>query len=367
MPRMSPDQPQDPTSSRPSDPRPPSARETGSRGGGVAWALLLSLFALLGAGYVGWRQWQQGREATLASTHLAALDARLKTLEHGLEDRGAEGADTRDRLLRLEQAVQPLRESLSSQETRLRNLEDAVARLAQKSLSAHDTLLLDEAESLLRLGEQRYALFHDAQGAATAYALADQALAAINDGAYSGVRRSLAAERQALLASRPADLETGVATLGRLRESVATWPLKPALPADKGGHDEGAWARLLHALGGVISVRRDDGTPLAATDTTLARELVALDLAQAQAALLAHDTPGAAAALRRVAAALARFDDADPGVQAAREAVTALLAQLAPAPPVRLGGALAELRNLRAVHALQQAAPAPAASTGTPP
>jgi uroporphyrin-3 C-methyltransferase len=120
----------------------------------------------------------------------------------------------------------------------------------------------------------------------------------------------------------------------------------------------------------VIRVQRDDGTPLAMADARLGRSLVALDLAQAQADLLDHDEADAAAALRRVDAALTvQFDDGDAAVRAAHAHLGALLAALKPSPSLRLGGALAELRNLRAVHALQtEAAPAPAkpATGGTP-
>ena len=70
---------------------------------------------------------------------------------------------------------EPLRRALEllGQGERTRQLEDAVAKLAEKSLSGHDAMLLDETESLLRMGAERYTLFHDAQGAAAAYALRD--------------------------------------------------------------------------------------------------------------------------------------------------------------------------------------------------
>ena len=47
-----------------------------------------------------------------------------------------------------------LREELLGQSERTRNLEDAVAKLAEKSLSGHDAMLLDETESLLRMGSR---------------------------------------------------------------------------------------------------------------------------------------------------------------------------------------------------------------------
>ncbi|EIL98942.1 hypothetical protein UUC_16400, partial [Rhodanobacter denitrificans] len=99
-----------------------------------------------------------------------------------------------------------------------------------------------------------------------------------------------------------------------------------------------------------------------------ARELAALDLAQAQAALLAHDAKGYAAALQRVDAALAsQFDGHAPAVQQAREALRQLASQLPANAPVQLGAALGELRNLRAVHALSPAPGGSAPSGGARP
>lgn len=332
------------------------------RGGTLALALLLALLALGLAGYVAWRQWQQmqGR----ASDN---LDQRVGHLEDTLGTLGDERTLLRQRLGDAEQVNRGLREELLGQSERLRNLEDAVAKLSEKSLSGHDAMLLDETETLLRMGQQRYALFHDAQAAAAAYALADQALAAVNDGAFSGVRQSIAAEREALEQSVPQT--RAVDTLQQLRGAMETLPLKPQdTPA--GQANPGAWARIRHALGSVVSVQRDDDAPLAVADARFARELAALDLAQAQAALLAADVGAAQAAIVRAQASLtAQFDAADPAVAHAQAQLASLAKALKPATPVQLGAALAELRNLRAVHALKavDATPARAASTGRRP
>jgi uroporphyrin-3 C-methyltransferase len=217
------------------------------------------------------------------------------------------------------------------------------------------------------MGQQRYALFHDAHGAAAAYGLADQALAAVNDGAFSGVRQSIAAEREALEQSEPRT--RAVDTLQQLRGALEQLPLKPQdAPADAA--HPGAWARIRHALAGVVSVQRDNGAPLAVADARFARELTALDLAQAQAALLAADVDAAHAAIARAQASLAaQFDTADAAVAHVQSQLASLATNLKPATPVQLGAALAELRNLRAVHALKAVddAPARAASTGRRP
>ena len=343
----------DPSPNRPA--RAAAARpEPRTRGGGLlAWALLLALAALAASAYVGWRQWQQQSGVSAAVHDTANLHTRVSSLETALTGISDQRASLDQRLNDAAAVNRSLREELLGQAERTRNLEDAVAKLAEKSLSAHDAMLLDETDSLLRMGAQRYALFHDPQGAAAAYALADQTLAAVNDGAFSGVRLSIEAEREALLKSQPASQASALQQLQTLRDNVDTLPLKPLDNGDA-GQPADAWSRIRHALAGVITVQRDNGAPLAVADARFARELAALDLAQAQAALLAYDGKGYAAALQRVNASLAsQFDSSVDAVQHARTTLDQLSRQLPPNAPVELGAALTELRNLRAVHALE--------------
>jgi uroporphyrin-3 C-methyltransferase len=161
-------------------------REPRPRGGGsLALAVLLSLIAVAAAGYVGWRQWQQEQGDVANGQNVATLQQRVAALETSLAGVSGERTSINQRLNDAAQVNRSLREELLGQSERTRNLEDAVAKLAEKSLSGHDAMLLDETESLLRMAGERYTLFHDAQGAAAAYALADQTLAAVNDGAFS--------------------------------------------------------------------------------------------------------------------------------------------------------------------------------------
>ncbi len=354
-------------------PHPPSAaaaparvlREPTSRGGGgtLALALLLALIAVLAAGYVGWRQWQQTQHATADSASLSSVQQRVAALESALAAVSGERASLDQRLGDAAQVNRALREELLGQGERTRRLEDAVAKLAEKTLSGRDPLLLDETESLLRMAAERYRLFNDAQGAQAAYALADQTLAAVNDSAFSAVRQSISAERDALAKSRPPAQDVALQRLQELRGSLATLPLQ-SLDRPTATTATSAWSHISRALAGVITVQRDNGAPLAVADARFARELTALDLAQAQVALLAHDRAAYAAALQRVEASLsAQFDPDAAEVQQARATLQQLRAALPTAAPVTLGAALTELRNLRAVHALT---PAPAGSAAAP-
>lgn len=355
--------------------RPPAPVKS-SGGGALALAVMLSLVAVGAAGYVFWQQWQQRQGQQAAHASISALEGRVGTVESTLKTVDDERRALRERLRDADDVNRGMREELLGQNERLRDLEDAVAKLSEKSLSGHDAMLLDETESLLRMGKERYVLFHDAAGAAAAYGLADQALAGVDDSAFSGLRQSLGAERDALAANAATHPEQAMQQLQQLREGIAGWPLRP-LDTPTDGSGAGAWARIRQALASVVSIERDNGAPLAVADARLTRELAALDLAQAEAALLAHDPDTYLAALKRVDAALAaKFDPAAADVRHAREVLGQLQAASAAAKPVELGAALAELRNLRSVHALKadsspahasSSAPAPASSSGARP
>jgi uroporphyrin-3 C-methyltransferase len=261
-----------------------------------------------------------------------------------------------------------LREDVLGNAERTRNLEDAVARLSERSVSGHDTMLLDEAGSLLRMARERFVLFNDAGGAIAAYTAADEALAAVNDGAYSGVRQSLNAEREALSKVKVPAMTHDLSLLSAMRTNLAQMPYRPIDMPAAGEPVQGFFQRIGHALSGVISIQRDDGTPLAMADGRLARELALLDLAQAQAALLAFDDKGRTDALRRVDTALERnFDPNDAHVRQARAQIADMLLETSGnIPPPQLGAALAELNNTRSVHALHGAPAAPAAASSAP-
>ncbi len=334
------------------------------RGGLLALAVLLSLLTAAGCAWLGWRQWQQAQGSASDRLALAVMQQRVAALETTLAGVSGERSSLSQRLNDAVQVNRTLREELLSQAERTRNLEQAVAKLAENSLSSHDAMLLDETESLLRMGDERYALFHDAQGAAAAYALADQTLAAVSDVAFSGVRQTIEAAQQALLRSQPASHAEALQQLNELRGALPALPLKPLDQSAIGGAAD-AWSRIRRALAGVITVQRDSGAPLAVADARFARELTALDLAQAQAALLAHDATSYAAAVQRADVSLAsQFDPRAAAVQQARSTLRQLAAALPVNASVPLGAALTELRNLRMVHALSPN-PAPAAAASS--
>lgn len=324
-------------------------------GGGLVLALLLALLAILGAGYVGWRQWQLAQGGAASSAGLARLEHRVATLESAMHAADSERGGIQQQLTLMVRQNQGMSAQVPALQERTQQLEGAVATLAERTQSGREPMLLDETESLLRMAVERYRLFHDSVGAVKAYDLADQTLAAVDDGAFNQVRQAIRSERDALARSQPENLDDALQQLQELRGRMPTFPLKPADDTAATGNDR-FWARVGRALASVIHVQRDDGGPLALQDARFARELAVLDLAQAQTALLAHDGKAYAGALQRADTSLTtQFDQAAPAVQQAHTLLKQLDAMAPTGAPVQLGQALSELRSLRAVHALQPA------------
>lgn len=409
----------------------------GSKRGGlgrlIGWLLLLAILAV--AVWFGWRYWQQRQaaqqgvgdgappatvttpnatpnttpdtqsapsaslplgeagEQTTSSEQPAALvedttvraggarEARLKLLESQVERLRGQLHSLRQQGTDDKRTEQVVRNQLLGLEERMGEVEDAVASMARQRLSARDSMLIGDAEMLLMLGAQRYRLFDDAAAAIAAFGLADNSLAAIDSPRFAAVRQAIASERKALAASQPAARASWLEDLGKLRLAWQQLPLAQAPDKQPANTDKGAWQRTLDTLSGLVKVRRTSGDPgsLAMADATLARQLGALELASAQAALLAGDASASRAALERAGATMAHaFHMTDPAVRALADKLTALRQSIpAAAAKVELGAALDKLRDLRAVGAINRHAPAapenaparptPAAATSTQP
>jgi uroporphyrin-III C-methyltransferase len=327
------------------------------RSGVAGLALVLALFALVAAGWGGWKLWQLQKGGNRDSQALQSVETRLQSLEHKLDAQASANQALQQQVQSASQQAQNLGTQVQGLGERSRSLENAVAGLSARARSGHDAIRLDEAAMLLRMAGERFALFHDTDGAMRAYAMADKVLGEVEDPAYAGVRQSIAAERKALANTHPGRRQSDLDTLSRLRTAVDTLPLKAQGSAPKSA-SSGFWARVGHAFSRLVQVRRDDELTPARRD--LARTLTALDLAQAQAALLAWDMHGYRQALDRADARVQH--DFDAGAEAVRDMhaqIAQLRQQSVPNAP-QLGAALQELDNLRAVHEASE--PAPAAS-----
>jgi uroporphyrin-3 C-methyltransferase len=336
-------------------PRKPRGRRIGLAG----LAILVALIALAMAAWSVWRLQHASRAAQAAR---AQEQATIATLQNQLAAANQQTQTSGQRLGNLESSLDDLRTSAKGFDRRLSNLETAYATLSGQQQSGHDTLLLNDAELLLRTGQQRYELFHDTTGALKAYTQAGAVLQQIQNPAYAPVRANAATERDALAAAAPPARQDALDVLSALRGKVAALPLvPPATASSAAASKSGFWSHVGRAFDGIVQVSRDNGKTPLLTDARFARQALALELAQAQESLLAFDGGAYRAALQRADATLAaQFDAADTTVQDAHTQIAQLLAQHASGPAPKLGGALAELQSLRA----GQSTPAPASTAG---
>lgn len=326
------------------------------RSGGPAIAI--ALLALAAGGAALWLAYtvKQGQADAQAALR-GELQARVDELARGAEQRKRDVDALRARIADADGVNKSVREELLGLGERSRHLEDAVANLAEQRLSGRDALAMNEAEFLLQLAQERLSLFHDVHSAIGAYRLADSALAAAEDPVFASLRQTIGAERQALEASKPAETQATLSALERLRTRLPE--LSRQTGAEQAAAPASRWQTFLSQF--VRVSHRDDAT-VAPRDVELVRSLSALDLRVAEAALLAGDADGYAAALKRAREGVAAgFDANAAAVRETLAELDRLAAQpLAPALP-ELGTALKELRNLRATRALSHPPAAPAA------
>jgi uroporphyrin-3 C-methyltransferase len=284
-------------------------------------------------------EWQQvadelrGRQ-TEVDRSLDALRARQQTTLERLDDVAASQRVVRGELLGISE-----RSSL---------LEDALTRLAQSRQEGAQAMLLDEAEFLLLTGEERASLFNDPASAIRAFALADSALASLDEPIYATVRPTIAAEI-ASLRRLPADRRAPLrASLSRVESELRQ------LPTTGDAGDKGAdKSRIAELLGQLVTVRRLDEAGAALTPLARAARMdtIGLQLRLALSAYESGDHPGFVNGINAaVAMAEPLFDDDNQPAQAALSQLRELSAAAAPIEMPALGAALAELRGLRAMR-----------------
>lgn len=318
----------------------------------AAIALVVALAAIGIGGFAWWQAATLDRSRDAAAHEAELLRTELDGLRRGADADRRDRDQLRQRLGDAESVNKSLREEVLGVTERARVLEDAIANLADKRLSSHDALLLNEAELVLLLAKERFELFNDAAAAERAYRLADAALAAVEDPAFATVRETLGVELRELAALRQAPQGAGVAELAKLRESLATLdtPQSAAAAAQNP-------SRLSRVLGQFVRISHAGEAGVAARDPVLLRGLIGLDLRAAELALLERNDAALHAALARARAQIeSAFDRDTANVQAALATLDRLGAAAAPPPPVELGATLKELRNLRSTHTLSTGA-----------
>lgn len=350
---------EDPAEETALEPRPRKPR--GSAPGLAALALIVAIVALVLAAWSAWRLQRFAHAEEAARKQDAATIANLQSQLAAGAQLAQAGSH---RIGNLESGLEDLRTGAQGLGRRIANLETAITNLSGQQQSGHDTMLLNDAEMLLRTGQQRYDLFRDSAGALKAYSQAIEVLAQVQNPAYAPVRASATTERDALAAAAPPSRQAALDTLSQLRGKAASLPLVEGRPASAATAQPGFWSRIGRTFSGIVRISHDNGAAEPLADARFAPQALALDLAQAQEALLAFDESGYRDALQRADGLLAaQFDAGNEGVKDARAQIANLLSQRPAGPAPQLGGALAQLQSLRAS---QTSAPASAGSGAKP-
>jgi len=352
------------------------------RGLGLALlALFLALASLCGSGWLWWQDMHetQGEAARFAAelTHqgqlLKKLDARSGALESRLS--ALAGANPEPKLNKIEQdlgslqqstagwkaaldgnaaQIQSIRAEMANAQARLAAAENRMTALSARQIDSSSELDLAEVDYLLRLAQERLALFGDAQTADRALDMAARQVAAFDDPLYAGLQQEIALARQKLSSTHLPDYRKLDQNLDLLQGELGALTFKgesvsPEQSGIQGG--SGWWERIRNAFSGLVTVRRStvDEKPLPVLgDQELIRQRAWLDLEVARWAALRQDQAAYASALTRFSKTVqASFDPSTQGMQR----VAAVLRELQPLdvdPPMPdISAPLTTLRLLR--------------------
>lgn len=306
--------------------------------GGVNVVLLLLVLLLVlvaGAGAMGWQQWQA------FSQRVAANERALAELQSA---RQQESSAVQEDVAQVRTRLDEIAEQ-SEQRKRL---------LATLQQSGQREWLLNEAETLARLAEERLLLTADLIAAGRLLEVADRTLARLNDPEVLPARRALAADMEAIRGARQVDVQALMLRLAALQDVVMDVAVPAAagdvtVAADGNEREDGAgWQQLFANL--PIRIQRQDGDhplPLNAQQASLIRLSLDSSLQQARLALqqgkpavwsqaLAHAQsvtrqwlPTGQPRVKQLLASLeeleqASVDQALPDIGAGREAIRAL-------------------------------------------
>ncbi len=341
------------------------SKKSAPRRGFLTWLVWLGILVALGlAGLSFWHNDQVQRSVTVTATTQNELQTQLLALQGTLTDLRQSRTELQQQMSDLLTANRSRRALADSLKARLGNLEAAVTGLAeQQHASNGENLNLDTTAFLLRMAQARMRLFHDTVGAVDVLNLAAQAMNAAHDPTYAPVLQAINTERSALQQLQTSQRAAALQQLGRLRSQVWSLPLRSNKPEKLAG--SGAWSRLRTALSVLVTIRHDTQTRLDTAPPQLLHGLLALDLAQAQAALLGYQRTGYAQGLlssRRLLSAQFNLDN--PQVQAFATRLRSLQGWPVTVQP-RLGTALKTLRRLRALQTLVTP-PAPVKKESSP-
>lgn len=252
----------------------PETKSKPSRGGG-AFALLISVLALVAVGVAAWfgyQYWLQLQDdlATLdarlreAQSQQQALSQSLKSASEALNAQEAALGAQKGALAQQQTAVDEARAAFLQQEQKLAeenvNLQEREAELRAAVADVHRRVgrsgtqwMVAEAEYLLRIASDRLILARDTASARVALGLADQRLRDTQDPGWAGVREQIARDMAKLgsfeapdTAGMSARLAALIDQIPQLKIDRATIGPERTLPERKSRKpDERNWETLL--------------------------------------------------------------------------------------------------------------------------
>jgi uroporphyrin-3 C-methyltransferase len=290
---------------------PPAPRRGGA---GLLWLMWLLLTAAVAAG--GWWGWQQLQALQTGNSEQAQ---RLQTLSGQIQTLHTEQSEK----------MQTLREELDQAQAELAARRSAFQELRS---GGQTSWLLNEAEALASLAQQRLALTADVAAARRLLEAADKVMMRLDIAEAISVRKALATDLETLRAAEKVDSTGLVLRLSALRESVSSLAVPAgAAPAPTSQAADGAEATGWRAmLADLVSVRRTERSlplPLDAQQASLVRLHLLNSLQTAQLAVLQSRPALYDKALADAQAVLdSWFDAGDPAVSQLNDSLQSLRA-----------------------------------------
>lgn len=337
-------------------PAPPSASTKPRRTGRTlaAFALLLSLLAVGGSGYLLYVAWLTEPDARFE----AAIGAYQGDLANFHRATAEEVAALRGELAGLGEELAAQRQALAQANAAM--TESVVDEVASAPPTPREWRLA-EVEYLLTVANHRLLLQDDATGAERLLALSDVVLADLDDYRFHEVRALLAEERLSLRTFEHADTQGVFLRLEAVKELLDHLPLRlPEYAADDGvspGNNEDATLpdAFLDRLGGLVRFRRHDGEAirplLAPEQAEYLEQHLRLALERAQLAVLRRDQEIFEISLRAARGWLHRFVDPNrTAVAGAIRELDELLSIALDVQPPDISRSLGRFRELRRNH-----------------
>ncbi len=307
---------------------------------GAALLNLLVLLLVIAMAAGGWFGWQM---LSALGDDNQALREQLANLE------AAQSGQTQATASQLADAV----ERLDALEVSMANRDEL---LAQMQSGGQRNWLLNEAEALASLAQERLELTADIAAAQRLLQAADKTLARINDARMLPARKALAADMEKLRAARQVDVQALILQLGALQGMLdeLALPVTAGEPevSEKAPLTDTAswWEKVLYGL--PVSVQRQQSNlplPLDAQQASALRLYLDNALQQAQLSLLQGKTDGYRQALTQADQAVAVWlDNGNSRVKHLRAAIADLQNTDVEQALPQIGDGLSAIRGLQA-------------------